>query len=333
MKIQLESLTGVLEQANGRLRAGSHAAARVWPSGFPLLDKSLSKGLRSGELVLLGGPQGLGKTTFALQVARNVARSGRSVIYFSFEHDPQTMLVRLVALEAGEIDGPDAPSIGQVRECLEASDGSHGSLAERLDATVGGGEAVQRLQEYADRLMLHRSTGSSTTLDVLKDAVEETRQLTKQLPLVIVDYLQKVKVAGGPTSEEDRVTAVVEGLKDLALDVDIPILAIVASDTEGINVGKRMRVNHLRGSSALAYEADTVLLLNEKFDVVARHHLVYDVGNAERFKQWAVLSIEKNRNGRTGVDLEFRKQFEQGRFDPDGRIVTEQLVDERVFVE
>ena len=76
-----------------------------------------------------------------------------------------------------------------------------------------------------------------------------------------------------------------------------------------------------------------VLILNNKFDVVARHHLVYDIGNAERFTQWAVLSIEKNRNGKDGVDLEFQKRFDQGRFDAEGQGVKEQLVDERVFVE
>jgi replicative DNA helicase len=73
--------------------------------------------------------------------------------------------------------------------------------------------------------------------------------------------------------------------------------------------------------------------MNEKYDVVARHHLVYDIGNAERFHNWAILSIEKNRSGRDRVDLEFMKRFEHGLFDPSGRQVTEQLVDERVFVE
>ncbi|HET9501795.1 MAG TPA: DnaB-like helicase C-terminal domain-containing protein [Marmoricola sp.] len=333
MEIQLESLTGILEQADNRLRAGSHAAARVWPTGFDILDKNLANGFRSGELVLLGGPQGLGKTTWALQVARNVARSGRSVVFFSFEHDPQTMLIRLVALEAGEIGGVEAPGLGRVRESFEATDGPGGKLTERLAGTVGGAEAVARVSEYADRLLLHRSTGSSTTLDVIREAVEMARKSTKQLPLVVVDYLQKVKVPDGSQLEEERVTRVVEGLKDIALDMDIPVLAVVAADKEGISAGKRMRVNNLRGSSALAYEADTVLILNNKFDVVARHHLVYDIGNAERFKQWAVLTIEKNRNGQDQIDLEFKKRFDQGRFENTGQAVVEQLVDERVFVE
>jgi replicative DNA helicase len=331
--LSLESLSGVLEQADYRVRAGAHAAARVWPTGLDILDAHLSGGFRSGELVLLAGPQGLGKTTWALQVARNIARSGRAVLVFSFEHDLQTLLIRLVALEAGLLAGPEAPSLNRVRQSFEAVDGLSGSLAERLADTEGGVKAIEVVQEYAERLILHRSTGSATGVAEIRAAVARVREDTGQLPLVVVDYLQKVHVPGGIPVEDERVTQVVEGLKDMALEEDVPVLAIVAADKAGIQQGKRMRVFNMRGSSALAYEADTVLILNDKYDVVARHHLVYNVSNVERYRQWAVLTIEKNRNGQAGADLEFCKRFEQGRFDPEGRIVAEQLTDERVFVE
>lgn len=331
--LSLQSLSDVLDQADYRVRSGSHAPTRVWPTGFDILDRNLTGGFRSGELVLLGGPQGLGKTTWVLQVARNVARSGRSVVFFSFEHDLQTLLIRLVALEAGTLDDPDAPSINRIRQSFEGADGLSGSLSNRLSDTAGGGKALEIIQEYADRLMLHRSTGTTTDLEVIKAAVERVREDTGHVPLVVVDYLQKVYVPSGQPEESERITLVVEGLKDMALDYDVPVLAVVASDKEGLNIGKRMRVNNLRGSSALAYEADTVLLLNNKYDVVARHHLVYSIGNAESFKHWAILSIEKNRSGMTGVDMEFHKRFDQSRFETEGRPVVEQLIDERVFTE
>ena len=202
----------------------------------------------------------------------------------------------------------------------------------RLADTDGGAKALEVVQEYADRLVMQRSTGTKTDLNAIEEAIERVHQDTGQLPMVIVDYLQKVACPGVP-DETERITRVVEGLKDLALEQDVPILAVVAADKEGLQSGKRLRVNNLRGSSALAYEADTVLLLNDKYDVVARHHLVYNVGNVERFKHWAVLTIEKHRNGQAGIDMEFFKRFEQSRFDTEGRIVAEQLTDERVFVE
>ena len=129
-------------------------------------------------------------------------------------------------------------------------------------------------------------------------AIDQVREHAGEAPLVVVDYLQKVH--SPIADQEERITAVTEGLKDLALDQDVPILAVVAADKEGLAAGKRMRVNNMRGSSALAYEADTVLLLNNKYDVVARHHLVYSMGNVEKFRNWTVLTVEKNRNGRTG---------------------------------
>ena len=154
---------------------------------------------------------------------------------------------------------------------------------------------------------------------------------TGQIPFVVVDTLQKVHFdAPILLSEDDRVTFVVEALKDLTLELAVPIVGVVAG---GPTSGKRMRIQDLRGSSSVAVPADVVLIFNEKFDVVARHHLVYNLASAERFRNWVVMSIEKNRNGVDKVNLEFEKAFKQGRFDPTGRRVEEELVDERIFVE
>lgn len=330
--LQLQSLSETIEQADRRVRAGGDAPERVWPTGFDVLDANLHGGFRSGDLVLLGGPQGMGKTTWALQVARNVARQGRPVVYFCYEHDQAALLVRLVALEAGLIGGIEAPSVSQVRGIFETTDGLGLPLADRLAGTTGGEEGLEVVREYADRLRIHRSSGGRTTLEVIKRTIAEAADEHGSAPLVVVDYLQKVPVPDAP-SEDERITRVVEELKDLTLDHDLPALCVVASDKEGIAAGKRMRVGHIRGSSALAYEADTVLMLNNKFDVVARHHLVYDSGNVERFRHWAVLTVEKNRSGLTGVDMEFAKRFEQSRFETHGQLVREKLIDERVFIE
>jgi replicative DNA helicase len=331
MNLQLQSLTETLDQADYRVRAGGHASARVWPTGFDVLDANLQGGFRSGDLILVGGPQGMGKTTWVLQVARNVARQGRPVVYFCYEHDQTTMLVRLVALEAGLLGGNDAPGINRIRSTFEANDGLGRSLRDRLSDTTGGTEALDVVREYSDRLTVHRSSGTKTTFDVIEKTVAEVAERHGTAPFVCIDYLQKIPFPG--LSEEERSTAVVERVKDMTLDLEVPALCIVALDKNGTAKGKRMRVSNMRGSSALAYEADTVLMLNNKYDVVARHHLVYDGGNVDRFKHWAVLSIEKNRSGLTGVDMEFPKRFEQSRFDTRGHLVREKLVDERVFTE
>lgn len=329
---RLQSLHSFLEETNGRLKAGEVAGSKVWPSGFLALDQALTGGFRSDELVLLGGPQGLGKTTFALQVTRNLIASGHSAVYFSFEHDNHTLLQRLIAMEAAEIAGLTAISLHAVRLAFEARHFSEQTLESRFEGTEGGTEAVRAVQGYSARLHLHRSKGSDTDVHAMRQVVETIFANTGQMPFVVVDYLQKVYTPGAAhLSEDERVTLIAEALKDLALDMSIPVLAIVAADKSGLDTGKRMRIQDLRGSSALAYEPDVVLILNDKYDVVARHHLMYNLANASRFRRWVVLTIEKNRSGADKVDLEFRKRFEQARFEPGGGYVEEELVDERIF--
>jgi replicative DNA helicase len=328
---RLQSVQSVLEQTDDRLKAGQAGGAKIWLSGFTALDKALSGGFRSGELVLLGGGQGLGKTTFALQVMRNLTSTGHSTVYFSFDHDNHTLIERLIAMEAAEIAGPSAVPLKIVREAFEARYRREPTMEGRLTDTEGGVEAVQELREHGRRLHLHRSKSSDTDVEAMRQVIVKIREETGQTPFVVVDSLHKVHFdAPSLLAVDDRVAFVVEALKEIALELAVPVLAIVAG---GPTTGKRTRVQDLRGSSSLVIPADIVLILNEKFDVVARHHLVYNLASAERFRAWVVLSIEKNRNGVDRVDLEFQKAFKQGRFDPEGGRVEEELVDERIFVE
>jgi replicative DNA helicase len=328
---RLSSIGDTLARTEERLRGGRHAAQRLWPTAFGGLDPLIGGGLRSGALGLLAGPQGLGKTTFALQVSRNVVRTGRPVVYFSLEHESEDLVGKLVAMEAGEIDESDQARLTAVCEALDSTEG--GTLEQRLDRVPSALEALSQVRKYAELLFIHRSTGTRTDLASIREVTEDVHVATGATPMVVVDYLQKVLVPDGPAEEAERTTTVVEGLKDLAIDLSSPVLAVVAADKEALETGTRIRTHHLRGSSALAYEADVVLVLNSKFDIVARHHLTYDLGNAERFREWAVLSVEKNRFGRDGVELEYRKRFDQARFEVEGRAVNEQRIDDRVFVQ
>jgi len=136
---RLKTLRAVLEATNEVLSADEPAGARVWPSGFAHLDFRLTGGFRAGELVLLGGGPGLGKTTFALQVARNLVVSGHSVVFFSFEHDYHSLLERLIVMEAAEIAGPVAVQLPTVRQAFRTSQGPDRMMMEgRLFGTEGG---------------------------------------------------------------------------------------------------------------------------------------------------------------------------------------------------
>lgn len=318
----VRSLLAALEATDGTLRAGGSAAATIWPTGFTALDLHLDGGLRAGELTLLGGSQGLGKTTFVLQLARAAAVAGREVLYLCFEHREQDVVARLLSMELGLLAGAEAVTASRVRRLLGPS-ADDGGLVERLAVDPVAVQALAAVTSYAPRLHLATVGGRRTTVDDLQELAAPLAR-----PLVVVDYLQKVRPRSALSDEAERVTEVVEGLKDLALQLDVPVLAVVASDRSGLS--GRTRLRDLRGSTALAYEADVALLLNDKHAAVARHHLMYGATNADSFHQWVVCSIEKNRSGADGVDLEFQKHFDHGHFDPHGQIVSEQLVDDRI---
>src|ERR1035437_2763133 len=200
---RLKSLNTVMEETNGRLNVDEDAGAKVWPSGFTALDVALAGGFRSGELALLGGAPGLGKTTFALQVARNLIASDYSVVYFSFEHDNHSLLERLIVLEAADIAGIGALRLPAVREAFNGSHSVDRMMAGRLAGTEGGEQAVQTLQGYSSRLHLHRSSGAETNVEAMREVIESIREHTGQRVFVIVDYLQKVQAAA-PSAEVDR---------------------------------------------------------------------------------------------------------------------------------
>ena len=323
-------LGDLLDSLDDTLRSGDVTDLATTPTGFEVLDDTIGGGLHAGDLMLLAGPPGVGKTVAALQMARTVAMAGKQAIYVCYEHEEVALATRLLALEAA--DG--APSVGpatQIASLLLSGARGRRGLVETLaeDPTVA--EALSRLRAYADRLTLVRASGAHTGLTNVEHLVTTAVDAGRQ-PVVFVDYLQKVAITPAPANELEKITRTVEGLKDLALSRHVPMVAVSAVDAGGL-AARRLRLHHLRGSDAAAFEADIVVMLNEKVKAVSKVHLAYDSLGAQRFRDWVVFSLEKNRGGPNLVDLEFQKDFTHFRFHPEGGVVTEKLSDERVSEE
>jgi replicative DNA helicase len=164
-------------------------------------------------------------------------------------------------------------------------------------------------------------TGSGPHTE-LPGIAELTGRYENQPVALFVDYIQKVRVTGSGCHDGTGAGQVIESLKELALEQRLVVVAVAAADHVGLEA-RRLRARHLRGSTALAYDADITVMLNDKHTVVSRAH-----GHPERAaadRQQVVFSVEKNRNGAPGVHLEFEKDFAHYRFHPHGRRVAERL--------
>lgn len=327
------TVADVLDQMDEEIKSGSAQDLVPIPTYFQALDSVLGGGLKPGDLVLIGGSPGVGKTIVTLQWARNMALSGATVIYACYEHEETALLGRLLALEVGDLPHTEDDSeMERFRlDIQEVAAGTGRGLRDVLESGDVIRRAYERIEAYADNLWLVRASGAHTGVPELEDMVVERMGEGKKVVLV-VDYLQKVSVRPEPPDEAEKVTRITESLKDLALTYKIPVLAVVAADREGLK-SRRLRLHHLRGSSALAYECDVALILNDKYSCVSKVHLAYDPLRAETFRNYTVFTVEKNRGGPNLIDLEFRKDFLYFRFDPIGDIVAENLIDERIYSE
>jgi replicative DNA helicase len=299
-----------------------HLAART---GFDPLDHVLGGGIRPGNLAMLAGEPGAGKTIATLQWARHMAQHGREVVYVCYEHDAAVLLGRLLCLEVGFLAGPaDLSVIERATEDLRESLLDGRPLTGAMGRHPLVAQALEKAGAYAERLHFVRGSGTATDVDALRELVRST----PAPPALFVDYLQKVAVHPEPDNENEKVLRITEALKDLALTEGIPVICVAAAGAAGLEA-QRLRVHHVRGSSAVAYECDIAMVMNEKFGIVSKAHVAFDSVRATTFKRRVVFSVEKNRGGPANVDIEFEKHFMSFRFDPNGTYVAERLVDER----
>lgn len=306
-----------------QMRDGSLKASGVPPAatGFEPFDSVLDGGFLPGEVILVGGQPGAGKTICALQWARNLCSAGRRATFACFEHDEAALLNRLMIMEMAGVAMHANPT-DRIMARTAIRDMMLGliDMSQALAASPLVDKTLATIEQYASRLQLMRASTQRTTPDEL-----ELVSLPHLEPgsVLFVDYLQKLPVPDVPNIEE-RVYRAIEILKELAMAHQISIVALSAASSAGIGVD-RLRLEHLRGSDALAHECDVAVLMNAKVTATSDRHLKYDLTRLDDARRRTVFSIEKNRRGEVDVHLEFEKDFANFRFNPRGAFISDAL--------
>jgi len=338
------SLTQVLREVDRKVIQGELDEYLPIPTGFDQIDRLIGGGLRRTELVLLGGAQGIGKTITALQMARNLALNEATyALYVSYEHSEIHLLNRLICQESIDPTSSDVSSGLRLKDLHNIVVAKRAREWVRNDSNLGlyqilsqhprTAKAMETINRYADRLILMKASPAVTTLNVIKELSRQIAEATQGKLVLFIDYLQKVAIYPERAADEnDKVTIVVEGLKDIAMTYNVPVVSIVAADREGLR-SKRMHLYHLRGSSALDYECDIAVIMNNKFHILSKDHVSFNPYKSDSYRDWVVFTLEKNRAGRAMIDVEFQMRPQHFCFNPKGNLVEQKLIDEKIILE
>ena len=255
-------------------------------TGFSELDR-ITSGLQPEELIILAARPSMGKSAFALNLALNTAQKNKGsaayVAIFSLEMSNDQLASRMLSAEAN-IDGNKLRS-GQ----LDSKDWA------QLEA---GKRSLEKLNIVFD----------DSAAVTVSDIRAKCRKLSQEgrLDFIIIDYLQLIKGDTRSGNRQEEVSRISRGLKQMARELSVPVLALSQLSREvEKREDKRPVLSDLRESGSIEQDADIVMFLYRED---------YYTKDTESKTGDVLISIAKNRQGQSGVNLHFKFDPAYSRF-------------------
>lgn len=256
-------------------------AIRGVPTGFPDLD-NLIGGLQKSDLIILAARPSLGKTSLALDIAKNAAlKANASVGIFSLEMSRDQLVDRLIAAQ-GRVD------LWRLRTGKLSAEGDDSDFVRIRDA----------MEELSHAPLFIDDAAMPTVMQIR--AMARRLQAEHGLDLIVIDYLQLIKGNGYTDNRVQEVSEISRSLKGLAKELNVPVLALSQlSRAVEMRTGSKPKLSDLRESGSLEQDADLVMFIYREDKAKE---------NSER-QNIASIMVEKHRNGPTGiVDLYFNAE-------------------------
>ncbi len=289
MKKDYTLIRPLVSEALKRIQDASNSEGMIGvPSGFTELDK-ITSGWHGSDLVIIAARPAMGKTAFVLSMARNMAEAGHPVAVFSLEMSNLQLVNRLL-VNVSELPG---------------------------DKIRNG-----RLEEYEWKQLNERAK----ILDDMPIYLDDTPSLSmfefntkarrlvhdNHVECIVIDYLQLMNASGSNFgSREQEVSMISRDLKQMAKELDIPIIALsqLNRGVEGrTGEDKRPQLADLRESGAIEQDADMVLFIHRP-----EYYKILDDGQGNSWVGLALIIIAKHRNGAT-ADVKLRFKSELAKF-------------------
>lgn len=251
-------------------------------TGFEELNKRTG-GFHGGELIIIAGRPGMGKSTFAVNIAEYVSIGlGKTVAIFNLEM-PREQIVNRILCSQALVDN------SKIRNgTMEASD---------WEKICDVADSISRAPIYIDDT-------PTITVSQIRAKCRRLKQM-KQLDMIVIDYLQLMQGSGRSENRQQEISDISRSLKVLAKELDVPVVALSQLKRESESQkGKKPILSDLRESGAIEQDADLVMFLFRNY---------YYSKNPEE-KETAECIIAKNRNGEANnFDLGFKGEFTQFR--------------------
>ena len=293
VKKDVTQINPVIEQAIKQIQSAAYRASGLsgLESGFHELDK-LTSGWQNSDLIIIAARPAMGKTAFVLSMAKNMAVNYEiPVAIFSLEMSNVQLVNRLIS-NVCELGGEKIKS-GQL-------------------SPMEWDQLMSRVKELQDARLYIDDTPSLSILELRTKARRLVRE--HQVRFIIIDYLQLMNATGMKFgSREQEVSMISRSLKQLAKELDIPIVAlsqlnrsVETRGKDGDRDSKRPQLSDLRESGAIEQDADIVCFIHRP-----EYYLRSDTDMEGRnIRGLAEFIVAKHRSGRVDdVKMRFRKEF------------------------
>lgn len=243
-------------------------------TGISEIDR-ITGGFQAGDLVILAGRPGMGKSALALSICRNIVVEGKKPMLFSLEMSTEQLVNRFVVMKTGI----------PYEDIIHPERLDHGQMLSVEDAYVTTGDMDIVIDDNA-----------SMTINKIRARCLTYAQ-RHPLDIIVVDYMQLMSSDERSGNREGEISKLSRGLKVLAKELKVPVLALSQLNRNAESrADKRPMLSDLRESGAIEQDADIVL-----FTYRPSYYFKQDAMGEEIDKELAEIDIAKNRNGRLGI--------------------------------
>jgi replicative DNA helicase len=228
-------------------------------TGFKTLDEKLGGGLRGGMLYGIGAITSLGKTTFALNIAYNIASAGRNIVIFSLEMGKAELILKGISRETYKYcEEQEIAKEKYAKTVLEIIDKKYNETYKTEVLEL----AKQRYKEYAKHLYIKEGVGDIGTKEI-RETLNNFTQITDKPPVVIIDYIQILATpCNKRRTDKQNIDENITELKRISRDYKTPVITISSFNRDSYTT--QVNFESFKESGTIEYSTDVLMGLQMK---------------------------------------------------------------------